>query len=121
MHNSSAYVENRWIPRQANRGRSYCRKPEIRVCCAGPALPEVASVAGSGFPGYEDYTWQAFFAPAGTPRAIVDKLNRSIAAILQLPDTKERLAVLGYDPIDNTPAEFAAYIKTEVTKWAKVI
>ena len=79
------------------------------------------TLSQSGVPDYEDYTWQAFFAPAGTPRAIVDKLNRSIAAILQLPDTKERLAVLGYDPIDNTPAEFAAYIKTEVTKWAKVI
>ncbi len=86
-----------------------------------PSLPEVATVAESGFPGYEDYTWIGFFAPAGTPRVIVDKLNRSIAAILQLPETKERLAVLGFDPINNTPAEFTAYIKIEVTKWAKVI
>ena len=54
-----------------------------------PSLPEVATVAESGFPGYEDYTWIAFFAPAGTPKAIVDKLNSSIAAILQLPDTKK--------------------------------
>ena len=86
-----------------------------------PSLPDVATVAESGFPGYEDYTWIAFFAPAGTPKAIVDKLNRSIAATLRLPETKERLAVLGFDPINNTPAEFTAYIKTEVTKWAKVI
>jgi tripartite-type tricarboxylate transporter receptor subunit TctC len=86
-----------------------------------PALPDVATVAESGFPGYEDYTWYAVFAPAGTPRAMVDMLNRSIAAILQLPETKERLAVLELGPINNTPAEFAAYIKIEVTKWAKVI
>ena len=86
-----------------------------------PSLPEVATVAESGFPGYEDYTWIGFFAPAGTPKAIVDKLNHDIAAILRLPDTKERLAVLGFDPINNTPEEFTAYIKVEVTKWAKVI
>jgi len=86
-----------------------------------PSLPEVATVAESGFPGYEDYTWIGFFAPAGTPKAIVDKLNHDIAAILRLPETKERLAVLGFDPIDNTPAQFTAYIKIEVTKWAKVI
>ena len=86
-----------------------------------PSLPEVATVAESGFPGYEDYTWIAFFAPAGTPKAIVNMLNRRVASILQLPDTKERLAVLGFDPVSNTPEEFTAYIKTEVTKWAKVI
>jgi tripartite-type tricarboxylate transporter receptor subunit TctC len=86
-----------------------------------PSLPEVATVAESGFPGYEDYTWIGFFAPAGTPKAIVDKLNHDVAAILRLPDTKERLAVLGFDPINNTPEEFTAYIRVEVTKWAKVI
>jgi tripartite-type tricarboxylate transporter receptor subunit TctC len=86
-----------------------------------PSLPEVATVAESGFPDYEDYTWIGFFAPTGTPSAIVDKLNRDIAAILRLPETKERLAVLGFDPINNTPQEFTAYIKVEVTKWAKVI
>ncbi len=86
-----------------------------------PSLPEVATVSESGFPGYEDYTWIGFFAPAGTPKAIVAKLNRSIAAIVRLPDTKERLAVLGFDPVENTPAKFTAYIKEEVLKWGKVI
>ena len=86
-----------------------------------PSLPEVATVAESGFPGYEDYTWIAFFAPAGTPKAIVDKLNRSIAAIVQIPETKERLAVLGFDPVANTPEQFTAYIREEVAKWGKVI
>jgi tripartite-type tricarboxylate transporter receptor subunit TctC len=84
-------------------------------------LPEVATVAESGFPGYEDYTWIGFFAPAGTSRVLVDKLNRDIAAIEHLPDTSTRLEAIGFDPISNTPDEFTKYVKTEVVKWAKVI
>ena len=86
-----------------------------------PSLPDVATVAEQGYPGYEDYTWIAYFAPTGTPKAYVNKLNRSIAAVLAIPETKERLAVLGFDPVSNTPEQFTDYIKVEVTKWAKVI
>jgi len=86
-----------------------------------PSLPDVGTVAEQGFPGYEDYTWIAFFAPMGTPKAYVTKLNRAITAIVAQPDTKERLAVLGFDPVGNTPEQFTEYIKVEVTKWAKVI
>jgi tripartite-type tricarboxylate transporter receptor subunit TctC len=86
-----------------------------------PSLPDVATVAESGFPGYEDYTWIGFFSPAGTPTAIVKQLNENIAAILQLPDTKKRLGALGFDAVSNTPEQFTAYIKIEVSKWAKVI
>jgi tripartite-type tricarboxylate transporter receptor subunit TctC len=86
-----------------------------------PTLPDVGTVAEAGFPGYEDYTWIAFFAPAGTPKRIVDQLNRQIASILQLPDTKKRLAALGFDAVENTPEQFTAYIRVEVAKWAKVI
>jgi tripartite-type tricarboxylate transporter receptor subunit TctC len=84
-------------------------------------LPEVATVAEAGFPGYEDYTWIGFFAPARTPRVLVDRLNREIAALEHLPDTKARLDSIGFDPIPNTPDEFMEYVKTEVVKWAKVI
>ena len=86
-----------------------------------PAIADVATAIESGYPGYEDYTWYAFFAPAGTSKALVDMLNRSIAAILRLPETKERLAVLELSSMDYTPEQFAAFIKVEVTKWAKVI
>ena len=86
-----------------------------------PSLPDVGTVAEQGFPGYEDYTWIAFFAPTGTPKVYVTKLNRAITAIVAQPDTKERLAVLGFDPVANTPEQFTEYIKVEVTKWAKVI
>ncbi len=85
------------------------------------SLPDVGTVAEQGYPGYEDYTWIGFFAPTGTPAAHVAKLNKAIAAIVAQPDTKERLAVLGFDPVANTAGQFTAYIKVEVTKWAKVI
>jgi tripartite-type tricarboxylate transporter receptor subunit TctC len=86
-----------------------------------PSLPDVGTVAEQGYPGYEDYTWIGFFAPTGTPKAYVTKLNGAIAAIVAQPETKERLAVLGFDPVQNTAEQFTAYIKVEVTKWAKVI
>ena len=86
-----------------------------------PSLPEVGTVAEQGFPGYEDYTWIAFFAPTGTPKTHINKLNRSIAEVLAMPETKERLAVLGFEPVANSPAQFTEYIRVEVTKWAKVI
>ena len=84
-------------------------------------LPEVPTVAESGFPGYEDYTWIAAFAPAGTPRAIVDTLNTEIDRVLRLPDVKERLAVLAFEYTPNTPPQFAEYVRKEVAKWGKVV
>ncbi len=86
-----------------------------------PSLPEVGTVAEQGFPGYEDYTWIGFFAPMGTSKELVADLNRKIADILRMPDTKEKLATLGFDPVNNTPEQFTAYIRVEVEKWAKVI
>ncbi len=86
-----------------------------------PSLPEVPTVAESGFPGYEDYTWIAAFAPAGTPRAIVDTLNTEIDSVLRLPDVKERLAVLAFEYTPNTPQQFAEYVRKEVAKWGKVV
>ncbi len=86
-----------------------------------PALPEVPTVAESGHPGYEDYTWVAFMAPRGTPRAIVAKLNAEIAKLLKEPVVSQRLAPLGFDYTPNTPAEFEDYLKREVAKWAKVV
>ena len=85
------------------------------------SLPEVGTVAEQGFPGYEDYTWIGFFALAGTPKARVERLNAEIAGIVAMPDVKERLAVLGFDPVANNVPQFTAYIREEVTKWAKVI
>jgi len=85
------------------------------------ALPDVATVAESGYPGYEDYTWIAFFAPAGTPKPVVDLLNREIEKVLQTAAVKERLATLGFDYVPNTAQQFDDYLKREVVKWAKVV
>ncbi len=86
-----------------------------------PSLPTVPTVAESGVPGYEVVSWQAIFAPAGTPKPIVDRLHAEIAKILREPDIQERLGKLGMDGADRTIDQFAAFQKAEVTKWAAVI
>ena len=86
-----------------------------------PALPEVPTLAELGHPGFDDLTWFAFFAPAGTPAAVVNRLNAEINRVLELPDVKEKLAQLGFDFRRNTPEEFAAYLRDEIPKWAKAV
>src|SRR5215468_7861319 len=85
------------------------------------ALPSVPTLGEAGLPDQEADTMQAVLVPAGTPRGIVDFLYREIKAIVALPDIRERFAVLGLDPLTNTPEEFAAQIKKEIAKWGKVI
>ena len=85
------------------------------------ALPSVPTLGEAGLADQEADTMQAVLVPAGTPRAIVDFLYREIKAIVALPDVKERFAVLGLDPVTNTPEEFAAQIRKEIAKWGKVI
>jgi tripartite-type tricarboxylate transporter receptor subunit TctC len=83
--------------------------------------PEMPTVAESGFPGFEAIGWFGWVAPAKMPSEIVVRLNREIVRILHLPEMQERLRQLGSDPVGNSPAEFAAFIKSENSKWAKVI
>ena len=85
------------------------------------ALPDVPTMAEAGFKGQESETMQGIFVPAGTPKDIVDLLNREIVKVMNLPDVNEKCAQLGFDVVANTPAEFATYIKTDVEKWEKVI
>jgi len=85
------------------------------------ALPEVPTVQELGFPGFEDYTWVGVFVPSGTPPGVVAKINTDINAFLAQPDSRERLASFGFDPVGGSPESFATYIKGEVSKWAKVI
>jgi len=84
-------------------------------------LPNVPTVAESGFPGFDDHTWFSFFAPAGTPPAIVNRLNKEINRILQLPEVKSRLDAQSLVFTPNTPQEFAATLKTEVARYAKMV
>ena len=84
-------------------------------------LPNVPTVAESGFPGFDDHTWFSFFAIAGTPPTIVNRLNQEISRILQLPDVKERLDAQSLVFTPNTPAQFSAALKTEVARYAKMV
>jgi tripartite-type tricarboxylate transporter receptor subunit TctC len=84
-------------------------------------LPDTPTVAESGFPGFEDYTWVGIFAPAGTPPAVVNRINTSVETILADPEFRERLTTLGFDAVGGSSASFAAYVKTEIAKWAQVI
>ena len=86
-----------------------------------PAFPDVPTMAESGFPDQTSIFIQAVLAPIETPKDIVDLWYREIVRTVALPEIKERLAVLGFDPVVNTPEEFGAWIKTEVARWAKVI
>ncbi len=86
-----------------------------------PATPDLPTIAEAGLPGYEASSWFGILAPAGTPREIVTKLNQTIVASLQTPEMRERLSSQGAEPVGDTPEEFAAYIKSEIAKWAKVV
>jgi len=86
-----------------------------------PAAPDLPTVDEIALPGFEANTWHGVVAPAGTPRAIIARLNREIVAILHLPDVVERLSAQGAEPVGSTPEEFAAYIGSETLKWAKVV
>jgi tripartite-type tricarboxylate transporter receptor subunit TctC len=86
-----------------------------------PALPDVPTMAESGIADQEADTLTGIIAPAGTPREIVDKLYREIKRVVALPDVQEKLGAVGFEPVVNTPDEFAARIKTELTKWQKVV
>jgi tripartite-type tricarboxylate transporter receptor subunit TctC len=84
-------------------------------------LPDVPTLDELGIKGQEAETMQGVLAPAGTPKEIVDLLQREIAAILAIPDVREKVLALGFEPSGNSPAEFGAYIKAEIVKWRKVI
>ena len=85
------------------------------------ALPEVPTVAESGVPGYEYSTWYGLLAPAGTPRAIVNRLNQATVKVLNLPETRQKYENQGVDAIPSTVAQYSAHLKAETEKWAKVV
>ena len=86
-----------------------------------PFFPDVPTLAEAGIPGHEVGFWMVVLAPAGTPKDTVDVLNRQIARILDLPDVKERLQTIGFDPASSTPEAAAAHMKAETDKWTAVV
>ena len=84
-------------------------------------VPDLPTIAEAGLPGYEANNWYGLLAPAKTPAAIVERLNREVVKVLNMPNVKEQLFRSGLDASPSTQKEFAAYIKSEMAKWAKVV
>lgn len=93
----------------------------VTALVRSPALPQVPTMAESGYPGYEAVNWFGILAPARTPSEIVKRLNAEIIKIVNLPDVKERYASLGAEALTSTPQEAADFIKREIEKWAKIV
>ncbi len=85
------------------------------------SLPNLPTIAESGLPGYEASAWYGLFAPARTPKPIVDKLQSEVARILKLPDVRERLAFETIQPVGSGSAEFSEFLKREIVKWGAII
>jgi len=86
-----------------------------------PLLPEVPTVAESGFPGFEALSWQGMFAPAGTPPAILARLNAELVKAINAPEMREYFASQGFFVGGNSPAEFRAFVDREIPKWARIV
>jgi tripartite-type tricarboxylate transporter receptor subunit TctC len=86
-----------------------------------PAATDIPTIAESGVPGYDANAWFGVFVPAGTPPAVVNRLHAEISRIVKIPKIRDRFLALGAEPAGTTPAQFAAFFRNEVAKWAKVV
>ena len=86
-----------------------------------PLAPDIVTIAESGLPGFDSIIWQGVLAPAGTPTAIIERLNREIAGVLGTPEVKNQFIAQGVLPMPSTPGHLQSYMKTEIAKWAKVV
>jgi len=86
-----------------------------------PLVPDVPTMSEAGLVGFESVTWFGVFGPAGTPKAVVERLNMEVNKVLADPAIRERFALLGFEPAGGTPGEFAAVVQRDAAKWSKVI
>jgi tripartite-type tricarboxylate transporter receptor subunit TctC len=104
----------------------FAKSGKLRAIAVGgakrsPAAAEIPTVAENGLPGFEVTDWQGLLAPAKTPAAVIERLNRETIRILNERDVKDRLAAAGLQVVTNTPSQFADFIRAEIDKWGKVI
>ena len=102
---------------RANRVRALGVSSKARVAM----IPDVPPLNDAGVPGYESAVWVAFFAPAGTPADIVARINKEAAAVLQLPQLRERFENEALQSVGSSPADAATFLRTEIAKWGKVV
>jgi tripartite-type tricarboxylate transporter receptor subunit TctC len=84
-------------------------------------MPDVPTAIEAGYPDYETYAWYGMYAPQGTPREVVSRIQQEISRLVRLADTQERLNQFGAEAIASTPEDFAAYTKAEHDKYAKLV
>jgi tripartite-type tricarboxylate transporter receptor subunit TctC len=84
-------------------------------------LPDLPTIAESGYPDYEINSWQGMLAPGATPKEIISRLNVEIVRIIGLPEVRDRLAAEGAEPVGSSAEQFAAHLRAEVAKWARVV
>ena len=106
--------------------QQHIKSGKLRALAIGTAqrslvVPELPTVAEAGVPGYEANNWNGLVAPAGSPRAALERLQREIRAIVAAPDTRDKLLQNAFEPIADTPADFARYLAAERVKWARVV
>ncbi len=104
----------------------HAKSGRVRALAVGtlrrsPSLPDVPTVAESGYPGFDASLWLAIMAPAGTPQPIVERLNKELVALIATADMRDALDKAGAEPLTGTPAELAALIRDGVSKYAKII
>jgi tripartite-type tricarboxylate transporter receptor subunit TctC len=107
-------------------GRGFIKEGRIRAlgvttAMRPKALPNIAPIAEAGVPGYDSGVWYALLAPAGTPRAIIDRLNRETIIVLNNPEYSKLLVEQAIEPIGSTSEELTQHIKRELDKWAKMV
>jgi tripartite-type tricarboxylate transporter receptor subunit TctC len=107
------------VIRQARDGK--LRALAVTGVRRSAAAPDIATITESGVPGYEVTNWFGVAAPAKTPRAIVERLNREFVRALNSPELRNRLMGLGAEPVGNTPEQYQAFVQNEIAKWDKVI
>jgi tripartite-type tricarboxylate transporter receptor subunit TctC len=104
----------------------HAKSGRVRALAVGtpkrsPSLPDIPTVAESGYPGFDASLWLAIMAPAGTPQPVIDRLNKELVSLIAAPETREALDKAGAEPLSGTPAELAAMIRDGIPKYARVV
>ena len=117
-------VDAAFMPTSTSLG--YLKASTLRALAMGglqrsPALPDVPTVAESGFPGFDSTNWQGLFVPVKTPPDVVKSIQREAAKVLSMPEVRDRLIAAGQEPVGSTPQEFEAKVNADVAKFARII
>ena len=107
-------------------GLSYVKAGRLRALATTgqqrmAALPEVPTFKESGYPNFEVLEWNGFFAPAGTPPAVIDRLSAAVRDATRTPEVQQRLAALGIEPVGSTPKEFATFLQGQISRWGALV